>query len=77
MNPLSQKATSVIDFVSNELYFDLFVHIDFGIFDETAHEYIGPLNFHKISAIGPAYSFLFDLISEPVIFLLEGQVFDF
>ena len=52
------------------------MHVDFGVGDETAHKDVGFLDFHKICAIGPADSFFLNLVSEPVVFFLEGQVSD-
>lgn len=50
------------------------MHVYFGVCNETAHKNIGFLDFHEISTIGPADSLFLDLVSKPMIFLLERQV---
>jgi uncharacterized membrane protein len=52
------------------------VHVNLGVGHKAAHQDISFLDFHEISTIGPADSFLFDLVPEPIIFLLERQVSD-
>jgi hypothetical protein len=76
VNPLSEQSSCVVHFVSNKLDLDFFVHVNLGVGHKAAHQDIGFLDFHEISAIGPADSFLFDLVPEPIIFLLERQVSD-
>ena len=76
MDPLSKQTACIAYFVSDELYLYLFVHIDFGILYETAHQDVGSLYFHVICTISPVYSFLLNLISEPIVFLLKSQFFN-
>ena len=71
MNPLSEQTSCVVDFVANKFDLDFFVHVNLGIRHKAAHQDVSFFDFHEISAIGPADSLFFDLVPEPIIFLLK------
>ena len=76
MDPLSQQTPSIIDFFANELYFNFLVHVDFLVFDETGHQHVRSLQFHKISAFLPVDALPFQFVTEPSLFLLEAELSD-
>jgi len=74
VDPFSQQPTCIVNLVSDKLDLDFLVHVDLGVGDEAAHKDVCLFDFHEIGSVSPADSLLLDLIPEPVVFLLEGQV---